>query len=351
MKKINLFIIDDSAVVREILTENLKKIGIFNVVGSANDPYIARNKIAKSKIDVITLDIEMPRMDGLTFLKYLMKYYPIPTVIVSSLTDKQNKASMQALELGAIDIVPKPGGPYSVGEIIDILAEKIITASQIDFEKHKKLANDNLTYINKSGKKKLSYLSEIKTTNQFIVVGASTGGTQALESLFKGFDRNFPPTAVVIHMPENFTKTFAKRLNDVCNVSVKEAVNNERAVIGHVYVAPGNYHMAVKRIGSEFILKVMKGPRIHNQRPAVDVLFNSAAESIGKNCIGVLLTGMGKDGADGLLKIKKNNGFTIAQDEQSCIVFGMPKAAIDINASCEVLSLNLIADRIRKYLI
>ncbi len=351
MKKINVLIIDDSAVVRDILTENLKKYNDINIVGSAIDPYVARSKIAKLHVDVITLDIEMPRMDGLTFLKYLMKYYPIPAVIVSSLTDKQNLASMKALELGAVDIVPKPGGPYSVGEIIDILVEKIRAASEIDFEKYRQMAKENMKIIKKNENKGSSILSSIKTTNQFIVVGASTGGTQALERLFKGFDRNFPPTAAVIHMPEKFTKTFAERLNDICKVTVKEAENNERAVIGHVYIAPGNYHLGVKRIGAEYILKVINGPRIHNQRPAVDVLFNSAAESIGQNCIGVLLTGMGKDGAEGLLKIKNNKGFTIAQDETSCIVFGMPKAAIDLGAANEVLSLNLIAGRLEKYLV
>lgn len=347
MKKINVLIIDDSAVVRDILTKNLNKYPFINIVGSAIDPYVARNKIAKLHVDVITLDIEMPRMDGLTFLKYLMKYYPIPTIIVSSLTDKQNKASIQALELGAVDIIPKPGGPYSVGEIIELLAEKIQIAAQIDFEKYKKIAQENLKYINKSTSK---YLTQIKTTNQFIAVGASTGGTQALERLFKGFDSNFPPTAAVIHMPEKFTLTFAKRLNDICPARVKEAENNDRALNGYIYIAPGNYHLIVKRIGAEYILKVKMGPRVHNQRPSVDVFFKSAAENIGKNCIGVLLTGMGSDGADGLLEIKNNNGFTIAQDKESSIVFGMPKAAIEIGAAQEILSLNNISERIKKYL-
>jgi len=348
MKKINVLVIDDSAVVRELLTEKLTKHPSINIVGTAIDPYIARNKIAKLDVDVITLDIEMPRMDGLTFLKYLMKYYPIPVIILSSLTDKKNKASMEALELGAIDIVPKPGGPYSVGDIIDLLIEKILMASRIDFEKVKEISKKNIEKIQtKKGKK---YLSTIETTNKLIAVGASTGGTNALEILFKGFNKSFPPAVAVIHMPEKFTYTFANRLNDICDVTVKEAEHNERILSGIVYIAPGNYHLLVKAQGTEHILKVVNSPRINNQRPAVDALFNSIAENVGKNSIGVLLTGMGKDGAEGLLEIKKSGGFTIAQDEATSIVFGMPKEAIALDAVDIVLPIDKIARQIEKKL-
>ena len=347
MNKINVLIIDDSAVVREVLSKKLGENASINVVGTAPDPYIAREKISKNHVDVITLDIEMPRMDGLTFLKYLMKYYPIPVIILSSLTDNKNKASMDALELGAVDIVPKPGGAYSVGEVIDVLIEKIKTASEIDFEKIKHQSEKNIV-INE--RKKIKYLTKISTTNKLIAVGASTGGTIALEKMFLTFEKTFPPVLTVIHMPEKFTYTFANRLNDLCEVTVKEAENNEIALTGHIYIAPGNYHLAVKLVGKDPVLKVIKGPAIFSQRPAVDVLFNAVAENIGQNSIGVLLTGMGRDGAEGLLNIKKNGGYTIAQDEKTCIVFGMPKAAIDIGAVDTVLPIEKITGNIAQKL-
>jgi two-component system, chemotaxis family, protein-glutamate methylesterase/glutaminase len=343
LKKIDVLIIDDSAVVREMLSEKLSENGRINIVGTAADPYIAREKIAKHHIDVITLDIEMPRMDGLTFLKYLMKYYPIPVIILSSLTDRKNKASMEALELGAVDIVPKPGGSYSVGDVIGVLMEKIEMASEIDFEKVKAQSQKNLI---DDGRKKIKYLSTITTTNKLIAVGASTGGTVALEKLFKTFDKTFPPALTVIHMPEKFTYTYANRLNDLCEVTVKEAEDNEIAMTGHVYIAPGNYHLIVKLVGKDRVLKVVKGPAIFNQRPAVDVLFNSVAENIGQNSIGVLLTGMGRDGAEGLLNIKNGGGFTIAQDEKTSIVFGMPKVAIELGAADLVLPIDKITENI-----
>jgi two-component system chemotaxis response regulator CheB len=343
MKKINVFIIDDSAVVREILVNNLSRYEHINVVGTAVDPFIAREKLAKLEVDVITLDIELPRMDGLTFLKYLMKYYPIPVIIVSSLTDKRNRASLEALELGAVDIVPKPGGPYSVGDVIDILARKIEEASHVDFEKVKQLAQQNVTRKQKASQ---TMLAKIKTTNKLIAVGASTGGTSALEILFKDFEKTFPPTVCVIHMPEGFTNTFAKRLNDICPVNVKEAENNERALPGWIYIAPGNYHLVVKALGTDYILKTVKAPLVFNQRPAVDVLFKSVAENVGQNTIAALLTGMGRDGAAGMLEIKKTGGYTIAQDEATSIVFGMPKVAIELDAVEAVLPIDKITSRI-----
>jgi two-component system chemotaxis response regulator CheB len=343
MNKINVLIIDDSAVVREILSSKLADHPLINVVGVAVDPYIAREKIAKNRVDVITLDIEMPRMDGLTFLKYLMRYYPIPVVVVSSLTDRKNRASLTALELGAVDIVPKPGGPYSVGEIIDLLAEKIIAASQADFGKIKEAVKKNKE---RSARRAGMVLAGIETTRKLIAVGASTGGTTALERLFSGFDRSFPPTLAVIHMPERFTRTFAERLNELCPVNVREAEHNERVLSGTVYIAPGNYHLAVRAVGAERIIKIMKGPKVHNQRPAVDVLFQSVADNVGENAIGVLLTGMGKDGAAGLKRMREKGAYTIAQDERSSIVFGMPKAAIELGAAENVLSLDRIAETI-----
>lgn len=345
MKKINVLIIDDSAIVREILCDKLSQNKSIIIVGTATDPFIAREKIVSNKVDVIILDIEMPRMDGLTFLKYLMKYYPIPVIILSSLTDKgkNNYASIKALEFGAIDIVPKPGGPFSVTDVIEELIERINIASEVDFEKVKESAKKNIAKINA---KDIKYLSKITTTNKLITIGASTGGTTALETVFKDFKKNFPPTVAAIHMPEKFTYTFANRLNDICEATVKEAENNDRLLNGTIYIAPGNYHVIVKTIGSEYILKTVNGPRVNNQRPSIDVLFKSVAENIGKNSIGVLLTGMGKDGAEGLLDIKNSGGETMVQDEATSIVFGMPKEAIDIGAAETVLPINKITKKI-----
>ncbi|MBN1523433.1 MAG: chemotaxis response regulator protein-glutamate methylesterase [Spirochaetales bacterium] len=346
MKKINVLVIDDSAVVREILTTRLTEYPEINIVGSAIDPYIAREKIARNTVDVITLDIEMPRMDGLTFLKYLMKSWPIPVVVVSSLTDRKNRASLEALELGAVDIVPKPGGPYSVGEIIDIVAEKIIAASQVDFEKVKEAAKQ----LQRKPKHYTRFLTHIETTDKIIAVGASTGGTSALEILFKSFTKSFPPTLAVIHMPEKFTCTFAERLNSLCEVDVKEAEHNEHILPGTIYLAPGNFHMMVKAVGTEKIIKIVKAPKVFNQRPSVDVLFQSVAKNIGKNAVGVLLTGMGRDGAAGMLEMKQQGAYTVAQDEHTSIVFGMPKAAIDLGAVSTVQPLDKIAGTIADYL-
>jgi len=348
VEKIKVFIIDDSAIIRDVLTRRLGSHPEIEVVGSALDPYIARDKIDKlAEIDVITLDIEMPRMDGLTFLKYLMKSRPIPVIIVSSVSEKGNKATLEALELGAIDIVAKPGGPLSIDEVVDTLIQKILLVRRIDKDKFKTISDQ---IQNRDFSQNSKILTQINATNKLIAVGASTGGTQALETLFKSFTKDFPPTLAVIHMPERFTMSFANRLNDLCEVTVKEATNGEKATNGSVYVAPGNYHMIVKSVGTERIIKVVDGPKIFNQRPAVDALFDSVAKEIGKNSIGILLTGMGKDGAKGLLNIKNCGGFTIAQDEESSIVWGMPKEAIDLGAANKVLGLNSIANFVKNYL-
>ena len=347
MEKINVLIIDDSAVVRDLLEKQLSQDPRIKVVATAPDPYIAREKIARLKVDVITLDVEMPRMDGLTFLKYLMKYYPIPVIMVSSLTDKSNKASLEAMELGAVDIVPKPGGSYSVGDIIDVLIEKIVMASRIDFSKLKEISEERKAVV---VEKKSGFLTRIETTNKLIAIGASTGGTIAMEKLFVDFTPDFPPVVAVIHMPEKFTKTFADRLNQICQVRVKEGENNERLENGVIYIAPGNYHMTVKAVGKDFIIKTNQGPRIQLQRPSVDVLFDSVAKNAGKNSLGVILTGMGRDGAEGLLKMREEGSTNIAQDEESSIVFGMPKEAIDLGAAHYILHLNRMTQKIREIL-
>ncbi len=352
MKKIKVLIVDDSAIVRDILTRRLSEHPAIEVVGSAPDPFIARNKIESQEIDVITLDIEMPRMDGLTFLKYLMKYKPLPVIIVSSLTEGQNQAALEALERGAVDIVSKSGGPYSVEEISEELAEKIVEAASVSKTRLASASERLQSSIEVNNKKPFtrSALSQISTTHKLLVVGASTGGTIAMEEIFTKFTPDFPPTLAVIHMPEHFTASFANRLDTLCQVHVKEAEDGELVMPATVYIAPGGYHMQVATSGANRIIRIKNGPRLHGQRPAVDILFDSAAEKIGKNCIAVLMTGMGRDGASGLKKIKDSGGYTIAQDEASCIVFGMPKEAIALGGHCEITPLTDIPKAITKQL-
>ncbi|MBN1616637.1 MAG: chemotaxis response regulator protein-glutamate methylesterase, partial [Spirochaetales bacterium] len=252
-----------------------------------------------------------------------------------------NAAAMKALELGAVEVVPKPGGPFSVEEVVPYLAERIVAASKANIARLKQSLpspSSLLTPIKQTNKRR--YLADLKTTNQLIAIGASTGGTIALEALFREWEDSFPPTLVVIHMPERFTATFASRLNDLSSARVKEAENGERLLSGTIYIAPGNYHMLLRSHGTERTIKVSSGPKVCNQRPAVDPLFESVAEYAGRNCIALLLTGMGRDGARGLLSIKNAGGRTIAQDEESSIVWGMPKEAIDLGAAEFVLPLS-----------
>ncbi len=343
MKKIRVLVVDDSAIVRDILSRQLSTYSEIEIIDTASDPFIARNKIEKNKYDVITLDIEMPRMDGLTFLKYLMKYNPLPVIIVSSIVSESNHAALEALEFGAVDIVQKPGGPFSVEEVTEDLIEKIKLAATV--------SKARLISISEKLKRKTNVpvkktLSRIETTKHLIVIGASTGGTIALEELFTKFPSNLPPVLTVIHMPPKFTASFAGRLNNLCAPQVKEAVNGELVMPGTIYIAPGGYHMIVDASGSNRIIRIKDGPKLFGQRPAVDILFNSAAENIGRNCTAALLTGMGRDGAAGMKAIRDAGGYTIAQDEESCIVFGMPKEAIALNGACEITSLGKIAESI-----
>jgi two-component system chemotaxis response regulator CheB len=344
VSKIRVLIVDDSAVVREVLSRSLQEDERFEVVATAIDPYSAREKLARLGTDVMTLDIEMPRMDGLTFLKQLMKHHPIPVVVVSSLTDGANSATMQALELGALDVVPKPGGAYSVTDIVELLKDRLIAASKADFSVAQAQAALHRERLPIEGTK---MLSQIATTNKLLAVGASTGGTLALETLFTSFSPDFPPAVCVIHMPEKFTATYAERLDRLCRVRVKEAEDGEMVRPATVYLAPGNFHLLVRMRGKDVFLKVAQGPKVQHQRPAVDVLFESVASQVGQNAVGVLLTGMGRDGAAGLLKILKAGGRTIAQDEATSVVFGMPKEAIEIGAAQEILPLDKIARALR----
>lgn len=336
---IKVLVVDDSAVVRKVFSEQLSKQKGIIVIGTAPDPYVARDKIVKLKPDVITLDIEMPRMDGITFLKKLMKHYPLPVIIVSSLSTKGSKIALEALSLGALEVISKPSAAYSVGDMSLQLAEKIRAVYG---------AKMMATPIRNTVKKPLTSMGSralAATTNKIIAIGASTGGTEAIKNVLIRLPHNTPGIVVVQHMPAQFTTSFAQRLDDLCQMRVKEAQNGDMVINGQVLIAPGNYHMLFKRSGARYYVEVKTGPLVHYQRPAVDVLFKSVARFAGANALGILLTGMGKDGAAGMLDMKKAGAITIAQDERSCVVFGMPKEAIDSGAVDYVQDINRIANK------
>ena len=342
MGKLKVLIVDDSAIVRKIFTEVLSRQPDLEVVGTAPDPYVARDKIVQTRPDVITLDVEMPRMDGLSFLKKIMHYYPMPVIIVSSLTPRGSKMALEALELGAVEVLAKPDGAFSVGELGVELVEKIRAAAHIRFNPKKPTEA-----VPPSTKP--SPLTQ--TTEKIIAIGASTGGTEAIKDILLQLPSNTPGMVIVQHMPPKFTTAFAERLNQQCAMEVKEAQDGDSVTTGRALLAPGNYHMLLKRSGARYYVQVKSGPPVQHQRPSVDVLFNSAALSGGANVIGVILTGMGADGAEGLLAMKERGAYTIAQDEASCVVFGMPKEAIKRGATHKVLPLIRIPDEIRRVLV
>jgi len=336
-KNIKVLVVDDSAVVRKVFKEAISREKDMEVVGTAPDPYVARDKIVKLKPDVITLDIEMPRMDGITFLKKLMKHYPLPVIIVSSLTRNSGKLVMEALSFGALEVISKPSSAYSVGEMSVQLIDKIravagLKVRPVEERPYKKSVQTKIT------SKPLS-----ETTNKIIAIGASTGGTEALKTVLTGMPPNAPGTLVVQHMPANFTTSFAARLDELSAMTIKEAKDGDSLINGLALLAPGNYHMLLKRSGANYYVQVKKGPLVHHQRPAVDVLFHSVADYAGSNAVGVILTGMGSDGALGLLKMKEAGARTVAQDKKSCIVFGMPKEAIKLGAADKVVPLNSVS--------
>ena len=335
MNKIKVLIVDDSAIVRKIFSEELSKYSDIEVVGAAPDPFVARDKILSLHPDVLTLDIEMPRMDGLTFLRKLMKHYPLPTIIVSSLTPKGGRMTLEALDIGAVDVIAKPGASYTVGDMSSQLAEKIRAAARA------KVVKKEGTGLESEPIKALS-----QTSYKVIAIGASTGGTEALRAVLSRMPPNSPGILVVQHMPANFTAAFAERLNGICQIRVKEARDNDSVSPGSALIAPGNFHMLLRRSGARYYVEIKTGPMVHHQRPAVDVLFKSTAKYAGSNAVGVLLTGMGADGAEGLLEMKQAGAGTIAQDEKSCVVFGMPKEAIRLGAVERVAPLEQIADEI-----
>jgi two-component system, chemotaxis family, protein-glutamate methylesterase/glutaminase len=332
---IKVLIVDDSAVVRQILAKELSKADDITVVGTAPDPFVARTKILQSQPDVMTLDIEMPRMDGLTFLRKIMRHYPIPTIMVSSLTPKGSAMALEALSAGAIDVIPKPGAAYTVGDISEMLIDRVRAASRVSFSK----INDIRKSIESQSAVRCSLA---KTTNKIIAIGASTGGTVAIEHCLKLMPANAPGIVIVQHMPEKFTKAFADRLNDLCEIEVAEARDGDSIVPGKALIAPGNFHMIVKRSGARYYVEIKDGPQVFHQRPSVEVMFNSVAKYVGANAVGVILTGMGADGAAGLLAMREAGAHTIAQDEKTCVVFGMPGEAVKLGAAEQVVPLEKV---------
>lgn len=336
---IKVLIVDDSAMVRQVFARELAREADIEVVGTAPDPYVARDKIVALRPDVITLDIEMPRMDGLTFLRKLMKHFPMPVIIVSSLTRKGGKVALEAVESGAVEVLAKPGEAYSVGDMGQQLAEKIRAASLIDVAERARKID-----LSKFTGKRLAALSE--TTNKVIAVGSSTGGTEALKAFLIRLPANSPGMVMVQHMPANFTHAFAERLNELCQIEVKEAEDGDVVRPGRALLAPGNFHMVMRRSGARYLVNVKEGPMIHYQRPAVDPLFRSVARYVGANAIGVILTGMGADGAKGMLEMKTAGAVTFAQDEATCVVYGMPKEAVKLGAVDHVVPLNKMSEKV-----
>jgi two-component system chemotaxis response regulator CheB len=331
---ISVLVVDDSAIVRKVLSEELSRERGIEVVGTAPDPYVARDKIVRLSPDVITLDIEMPRMDGLTFLKKLMKYHPLPVIIVSSLTKKGGKLAMEALSLGALEVISKPSASYSVGDMSVQLADKIRAVANVNMKAKIETQPEQEPPPEAGTVKALS-----ATTNKVLAIGASTGGTEAIKAVLLGMPPNAPGIIVVQHMPAKFTTSFAERLDALCAIRVREAQDGDSVVNGQALIAPGNYHMLLRRSGARYYVQVKDGPMVHHQRPSVDVLFKSVADYGGSNAVGVILTGMGADGADGLLQMRRAGARTIAQDERTCVVFGMPKEAIKREAVEKVVGL------------
>ena len=357
MAKIRVLTVDDSALMRQVLAALLSKDSGIEVIGSAPDPFIAREKIKALNPDVITLDVEMPKMDGLTFLEKLMRGHPMPVVMVSSLTEAGCQTTLRALELGAVDFITKPKIDLREGmeEVAEDLIAKVKAAAQARVQplsvKREAGTNDaSRTTLHVS-----RFTSDvpsgamIKTTDTIIAIGSSTGGTEAVKDVLMALPPNTPPIVITQHMPERFTKTWADRMNSLCRISVKEAEDGDSVLPGHALVAPGSYHMTLVRSGARYTVRINQDPPVNRHRPSVDVMFASVAQYAGANAVGVILTGMGGDGAKEMLTMKQAGAFTIAQDEASCVVFGMPKEAIKFGGVDKVLPLTEIPAAIVDY--
>jgi two-component system, chemotaxis family, protein-glutamate methylesterase/glutaminase len=337
--KIKVLIVDDSAIVRRILTEAVSAEIDMEVVGTAPDPYIARDMLVALKPDVLTLDIEMPRMNGVAFLKHLMHHSPIPTIIISSIGPASCAATLEALRCGAVDVLAKPAGPYSVGSLRQLLVARIRGAAEAQPRIGRDLAVSHTQDCNAAAP-----ANTADSSRTVIGIGASTGGTVAIQEILVQLSADMPPIVITQHIPAAFSLAFANRLNKLCNMEVREAVDGEALHRGLALVAPGDFHLLVRRAGTSYVIQLQPGPQVCYQRPSVDVMFASLARAAGSHGIGVLLTGMGTDGAKGLLALKHAGATTIAQDEPSCVVYGMPREARRIDAVCTVAPLACIAD-------
>ena len=349
-RKIKVLVIDDSALIRSVMKEIINREKDMECVGAAPDPLVAREMIKALNPDVLTLDVEMPRMDGLDFLERLMRLRPMPVLMVSTLTERGSDITFRALELGAVDFIAKPKLDIARGmeEYAIEITDKIRATAQARVNKSaapRKIEEKfSASVILPSISRKYS------STEKLIIIGASTGGTEAIKEVLTKLPADSPAILVAQHMPEHFTKSFADRLNTMCKIAVKEAEHNERILPGYAYIAPGHSHLLIKRSGANYMTHLNQGELVNRHRPSVDVLFRSAANIAGANALGIILTGMGKDGMQGMLEMKRAGSYTIAQDEASCVVFGMPKEAIAAGGVSEVLPLQSIARRTLEYL-
>jgi len=337
----DVLVVDDSSLARKMLEKELSKDPAINVVGTAPDAYVGRDMIVEKDPDVITLDIEMPKMDGITFLQKIMEHNPLPVVIVSSLSQEGSKVAMKAVDSGAVEVVGKPGNEFGkdMKQMSVSLREKVKAAARVNIGRYKQIYEQNAKNQNGS---KTTALADVKATNQVIAIGASTGGVQALKQALPKFPASAPGIMIAQHMPAGFTSSFADSLNEVCHMQVKEAEDKDRIRKGLILLAPGNYHMLMESRGAQRRVRVKSGPRVNNQRPSCDVLLQSVAKEAGVNAVGVIMTGMGDDGAKGLKKMQEAGAPTIGQDEASCTVYGMPKVAHEMDAVDYQVSLDSI---------
>ena len=342
--KIRVLIVDDSAVVRQTLREVLESDPEIQVIAVAGDPFVAADRIAEQIPDVITLDIEMPRMDGLTFLKKLMSQHPIPVVICSSLADEGAQSTFRAIEYGAVEIITKP--KMGTKQFLEDSRIEICNAVKAAAQARLRSLKPSHTVEPKHNADCIlspATHAMAETTEKVVAIGASTGGTEALKTVLEALPADTPGIVIVQHMPELFTRAFAQRLDSLCAITVKEAETNDTVIRGRALIAPGNHHMLLKRSGARYYVEIKEGPLVCRHRPSVDVLFRSAARYAGRNAVGVILTGMGDDGARGMLEMKQAGAVTIAQDEATCVVFGMPKEAIKLGGVDKILPLQSVA--------
>ncbi len=344
-KKIKILIVDDSAVVRRTLAAVLSPDPEIEIMATASDPFVAAQKMRVEAPDVIILDVEMPKMDGLTFLQKLMSQHPLPVVICSSLAEEKSETALKALEYGAVEVIQKPrvGSKEFLEESRTIISDAVKAASMVKLKLIPKIQTVAPKHSADVVIPKPAGRSMIQTTEKVVLVGASTGGTEALRVFLEAMPHDAPGVVIVQHMPENFTAAFARRLDTLCRITVMEASDNDSVIRGRALIAPGNKHLLLKRSGARYYVETKNGSLVNRHRPSVDVLFRSGARYGGKNALGVIMTGMGDDGARGLLEMKEAGAYTIAQDEATSVVFGMPAEAIGRNATCNVLALEKIA--------